>query len=1201
MTLRSGHHPLGLLSPIRTTVVSVLVILLALVASDQIVRGSSPDIVISQVYGGGGNTGAPFRNDFVELFNRGSAAVNLAGKSIQYASAAGTGNFGSSSSMIAVLPSVALAPGQYYLVQLVGGTNGVPLPTPDATGTINMSGTGGKVALVSSTTGLGCNGGSTVCTAAQLALIVDLVGWDGANFYETAPAPATSNTTAVLRAGGGCVDSDNNGSDFTTAAPAPRNTASAVFYCSGPTNPTGTGAATPAGVEPGATSLLTVAVSPGANPTSTGIAVAADLGAIGGSSTQSLYDDGSNGDAASGDNVFSFNAAVSVSTTVGSKLLSFTVSDAQARSSAGSIALMVVPPPMPIHEIQGAGSTSPYVGLTVTTRGIVTARRYNNGFFIQTPDELADADPNTSEAVFVFTSSAPPVGAALGAYVQVTGTAAEYVPDPYGPSVTEITSPTVSALSTTYPMPIAVTLTAADLPASGSLDQLERYEGMRVQVPLLRTISPTQGSIIESSATSTSNGVFYAVIDGVARPFREPGIQVGVPVPAGAPPTVPRFDFNPERLRVDSDGQIGATRIEVTSGALLSNVVGVLDFGYLTWTILPDPSAPPAVSGMVAATPVPMPDANEFTVGSFNLARFYDTVNDPATSDAVLTAAAFENRLNKASLTIRNVMRSPDVLGVQEVENLSTLQALAGRLNADTVAAGGTDPGYVGHLFDGNDPGGIDVGFLVRTSRVTVIDVVQEGLLTTFVNPTTGANDLLNDRPPLVLTAQVQGPSGTLPVTVIVNHLRSLSGVDDPVDGRVRVKRLAQAEFLATLIQARQAANPTERIISVGDYNAYQVSDGYVDVIGSIKGTPASADQVVLAGADLVNPDLADLVDLIPASERYSYSYDGSAQVLDHIIVNGPALQRLSRIQFARSNADFPESYRSDPSRPERVSDHDMPVAYFVFPNAPVLYLNGLNPLPVECCSVFADPGATAIDEDLGDISSLVTVEGSVDPHTVGGYTLTYSVNNGYTTATATRLVNVVDTTAPVLALTGGTAIAIEVGGAFVDPGATAADVCAGDLSGSIAISGSVDTTHVGTYQIVYAVSDGYNTTSVTRTVNVVDTTPPVVSPVSPSPSILWPPNHQFITVRLGYSATDNSGAVACSVGVLSNEPVNGTGDGDTSPDWQVIDGRTVQLRAERAGGGSGRIYTVAVTCRDVSGNTATKSTTVNVPKNKGK
>jgi hypothetical protein len=192
---RRGTHPL-----IRTLIAGAAALALALLATDLPVRGVSADLVISQVYGGGGNSGAPYKNDFVELFNRGSAPVSLSGLSVQYASATGTGNFGGNA--IAVL-SGSLQPGQYYLVQLAGGANGVALPTAAATGTVNMSGTGGKVALVNTTTGLACNGGSTPCTAAELAQIVDLVGWDGANFYESAPASTTSNTTAVIRANGG--------------------------------------------------------------------------------------------------------------------------------------------------------------------------------------------------------------------------------------------------------------------------------------------------------------------------------------------------------------------------------------------------------------------------------------------------------------------------------------------------------------------------------------------------------------------------------------------------------------------------------------------------------------------------------------------------------------------------------------------------------------------------------------------------------------------------------------------------------------------------------------------------------------------------------------------------------------------------------------------------------------------------------------
>ncbi len=195
----------------------------------------SPDIVISQVYGGGGNTGATYTNDFIELFNRGTSSVSLAGWSVQYASATGTGNFGANSGQLTELPNIALAPGQYLLIQETSsGAVGASLPTPDVTDLtpINMSGTAGKVAVVNSTASLGCNGGSAPCSPAQLAQIVDLVGYGGANFFEgSAAAPTLSNTTAAFRATNGCSETDENGNDFSAGTPNPRNTASPLNVC----------------------------------------------------------------------------------------------------------------------------------------------------------------------------------------------------------------------------------------------------------------------------------------------------------------------------------------------------------------------------------------------------------------------------------------------------------------------------------------------------------------------------------------------------------------------------------------------------------------------------------------------------------------------------------------------------------------------------------------------------------------------------------------------------------------------------------------------------------------------------------------------------------------------------------------------------------------------------------------------------------
>ena|GEM_PF-281273 len=191
-------------------------------------------LVISQVYGGGGNSGATYTHDFVEIFNAGNVAASLNGLSLQYASATGTGNFGSSGTQLTELPDVSLLPGQYFLVQQAGGANGIALPTPDYIDPtpINMSGTSGKIALVTGITSLGCNGGSAACDQTQLDRIIDLVGFGAANFYEgSGPAPTLSNTTAAFRAFDGCLDTDDNFNDFFADVPAPRNTASPIHSC----------------------------------------------------------------------------------------------------------------------------------------------------------------------------------------------------------------------------------------------------------------------------------------------------------------------------------------------------------------------------------------------------------------------------------------------------------------------------------------------------------------------------------------------------------------------------------------------------------------------------------------------------------------------------------------------------------------------------------------------------------------------------------------------------------------------------------------------------------------------------------------------------------------------------------------------------------------------------------------------------------
>ncbi|MFL5732502.1 MAG: lamin tail domain-containing protein [Chloroflexia bacterium] len=198
---------------------------------------NSTSLVLSQVYGGGGNTGAPWHNDFIEVFNPTAAAVDVTGWSVQYASA--TGTTWQLTNLNGTIP-----PGGYYLVQEAAGTGGGnPLPTPDATGAINMSSAQGKVALVNNTTALTCGvRPSNPCLPNPN--IIDFVGYGAVSTVQdwegSGPTGALSNTSSALRNGDGCTDTDDNAADFTVATTiVPRNSSSPQGTC-GPTSPTST-------------------------------------------------------------------------------------------------------------------------------------------------------------------------------------------------------------------------------------------------------------------------------------------------------------------------------------------------------------------------------------------------------------------------------------------------------------------------------------------------------------------------------------------------------------------------------------------------------------------------------------------------------------------------------------------------------------------------------------------------------------------------------------------------------------------------------------------------------------------------------------------------------------------------------------------------------------------------------------------------
>src|SRR5438105_2146185 len=350
----------------------------------------STTVVISQVYGGGGNAGATFRNDFIELFNRGAASVNLTGWSVQYASSAGT--TWATTSLLG-----AIQPGQYYLVQEAQGAGGTTsLPSPDAIGTINMSLAGAKVALVNSTTAQSGSG----CPFS--AAIVDFVGSDGANCSETAATPALNNTMAAKRKLEGCTETDNNLADFDVSGPAPRNTASPLHFCTGDNAPVVT-----------ATSPLANATDVSFN-TNIGITFSEAVDVSSAWYTISCATSGSHTATQSGGpTTFSLDPAVdfafSESCTV--TVLASEVTDQDTvdppNNMLGSQMFSFTteatpPPPTFIHDIQGAAHISPLVGQTPgkrRTRLLRVARgnaRADQRPRDRWPNELLQRDPGAS-------------------------------------------------------------------------------------------------------------------------------------------------------------------------------------------------------------------------------------------------------------------------------------------------------------------------------------------------------------------------------------------------------------------------------------------------------------------------------------------------------------------------------------------------------------------------------------------------------------------------------------------------------------------------------------------------------------------------------------------------------------------------------------------------------------------------------------
>jgi predicted extracellular nuclease len=855
-------------------------------------------VVISQIYGAGGNSGAPLRNDFVELFNASNSAVNLNGWSVQYASATGTGNFAANS--VLALPNVILQPGQYFLIQQAsGGANGALLPTADASGAQNMSGTAGKLVLVSSTTGLACNGGSTPCSAAQQAQILDLVGFGSANFAETSPAPAPSTTTAIFRKAAGCTDSNANGSDFETAAPAPRNSASPLAACGGGAINQPIVVSCPAlTVDQGIGGSIAISASD-ADSTVNGLVANGTLpsGITLGAFTSAAGEGGSA--------TATVNVATSVAAGSYSVPLLFSNDEAQNAACSVSVTVQAAAAVTRIHDIQGDGAASPLVGTTVSTEGIVTAVFPGlNGYYLQ--DESGDGNALTSDGVFVY---APGNTVSVGQKLRLTATVAEFN------TLTELTGPTnVQVLGNGF----AVTPTDIVLPEAVEGD-LERFEGMLVRIVTPLTVAQNYFQGRYGQVTLAADGRLEIPTNRFA---------------PGSPEAIAQADGNARRRIVLDDGSsaqnpnpipfIGADNT-LRAGDTVHHLTGVIDHGLITSTSTGPrdyklhPTVTPVFARDNPRSTAPASVGGSLKVASFNVLNYFTTFTNGATADGQsgqgctlggATAAANCRGADNAAEFARQQAKivaalkaiNADVVGLMEIQNNGTV-AVQNLVNALNAAYGSNVYAAINSLNGSTGTDAIRVAMIYKPAAVTP------------VGQAISDNDAIHNRPPLAQTFQAGNGEK---FSVLVNHFKSKScsgagGSDaDQHDGQAcyNERRVQQASALLGFIETIKTQSADGDVLVIGDLNAYGMENPITTLTGN-------------GLTNLIARHIAD---------PYSYTFDGESGYLDHALASASLTDQVSGVGEWHINTDEPSviDYNSEfkpqdlyAATPYRASDHD--------------------------------------------------------------------------------------------------------------------------------------------------------------------------------------------------------------------------------------------------------------------------------------
>lgn len=902
-------------------------------------------VVISEVYGGGGNAGATFTNDFIELYNPTAAPISLAGWSVQYGSA--TGTTWQKTDLTGTIPAYG-----FFLVQEVAGTGGTTaLPAPDVTGTLALAGGGGKVALVNNNALL-----TGACPAG--AQIIDFVGFaTNANCNEggtntTAPSNTASverkasatSTAATLGAGGSEVlagngyDSNVNGSDFVTQPNVnPQNSSSTEGGIAGNTASAGAGVN---GAEPAMNGSFTITLN---SPAPVG-GVTVTYSLAGTATAGADYSDAGAG------TVLIPEAATSATVTLtviddavseGNETIILTLLSATAgyAVSPATATINVTDNDVSttfIHTIQGSGTTANAGNYTV--EAIVTGVYPSlspAGFYIQEEDADADADPATSEGIFVASATAVTVGDR----VRVTGSVQENAATPSF-SQAVFNAPAVTVLNNGIALPAVSNIT---LPVA-ALSDFERYEGMLVAFPATLTVTNNYtlgrfGEVGLSAGTVYQPSQVIDPNDATPEGTTATGISnvaaINALVNSNALRTILLDDGTNTTLTLPYADPVDHT---LRLGSTITNLTGIMGYAFNVYRIQPIASAPPAFT--YAPRPaLPAVGAGNIKVASFNVLNYFNGNGSGGgfpTERGANTLAEFNRQRAKIISAITQI--NADVVGLLEIENDGTgansaIQDLVNGLNA--VLGAGTysivNDGAAIQTF-GTDA--IRCGLIYKSASVTPVGA-----------PMLSASDSFN-RPPLVQTFSVAGSAELFNFSV--NHFKSKgcsgsTGVDlDQLDGQSCFNDRRKKQSVALLNFFNNTVIPvsgTDRIITVGDYNAYYEEDP-MDIM-------RAAGYTVLSSAT-----------------NYSYQFDGQIGSLDHAIVSSSLNSLVTGAAEWNINAaepvyldynDVADDGGTDFANPFGI--YYTPVAFRSSDHDPVIVgINLTTPLPVTLVRFTAEP-----------------------------------------------------------------------------------------------------------------------------------------------------------------------------------------------------------------------------------------------------